>query len=1233
MADKKIATGYIGNALRSSAADHTTTFTDEVFDTERQKYQSEVNTDIEKKIETELEARDLAINAEAQARMQNDQLLSQAIAAEQKRAEAAEQAIIFDVSARNNGAVFESLSALLSSSDLSTLIPASVRHGGMIIRFILTTPAKYNVVKTEGLVEQPIGTEIISDPSIVNGTYEASQLSAFSTLPAELNSSLTYYLAVTETVDEQEVTTYTSWVIIYAQSSDNKYVQFRLMSDTFNTTVANWQGVDDEPIAGNNNLVKSDGVYKKIHQLSQEVQPLTLEIGTILGGEDASNTKCARTIGYILGPLALDVANEYIFVGAHEYTLNPDGTYSYAGWKNYEITGLGIVLNGDYYRLVFKRTDGADFSLSDLNKIITGVRYPSEPPILGNLYEPIDTSDWLKAYVNTDCEVISSTISLCSQPILLEKGQTLFVETVNNYLYPIITVSTNQIISIGDTLTPLEKVIKDQSVSKFKLNKYKLVVHETCYAVVSVSAIYNHVYVCKNEFLLVSKSVKDRLLVSPDEADMSQYCFINSYNKWEKGGQSVCFEVLSGSNVKITANSAYNTLYALLKKPFTGGDSVEFIEGETGRHIIPINTSVEITIPEDCLLYIYVHTASLQNYYPYCVNIYYPRENQTRLLNISSADGYLNKGISGKNVWRIQSVRLPASCYFNVYAGDKIVITANSTSFALVAFLKDTVGEQDELANFANNTNSRITIDVGTSQTFEVSENCLLYVYIQADTLTDFFAPEKILLTCSNAPKDEIKVTRHAINLVKTVYNFTGVSDTGKLVFDTSHVAVGPVLIKNGSEWYKKTRYIHACCFNGGLYAFNATKIVFLTDAKSVINISTNISNAIEIPTNAYWAVVEFPVGSTMHFVAINNQSLLKTYSAYDECNLVADVLPIYDKIQNTDGAISRMIDVALDYMPYPYLGMGYGDIATAFDDVVEPVESEFSPQYYDGKKLQMNCSTFVMLCLMGVFYKNSRYNIPSGKNVGDGYRFDDQAEYNYFYTKAPYQYIFGADFGKMYANKLAKYAFDRGLLYLIKPDLSNIEAGDVLFSGSTVDGNFFMNIGHTMLVVDVELKADGTNRVTIFETAAGERVITYDKEHWGARFPLPNRNIIFDNIVSGFEPISESISTDANNDVTLGTYTLTKHIQSKKHYTLEIIGELPDSVNVGIKGGAKTVEINRRELYKRGDGVNTKHFWFLMNDSVDISQISLYINSSISLSEQTIKINSLKISEGYFAL
>lgn len=84
----------------------------------------------------------------------------------EKLADSVKQSTIYDVSALNGGVAFESISALLSNSNLDTLIPESFRHGGMCIRFIQ-------------------GSE---------------------------------------------------------QSSDNKYVQYRLMSDSFNTTEANWQG-------------------------------------------------------------------------------------------------------------------------------------------------------------------------------------------------------------------------------------------------------------------------------------------------------------------------------------------------------------------------------------------------------------------------------------------------------------------------------------------------------------------------------------------------------------------------------------------------------------------------------------------------------------------------------------------------------------------------------------------------------------------------------------------------------------------------------------------------------------------------------------------------------------------------------------------------------------------------------------------------------------------------------
>ena len=50
---------------------------------------------------------------------------------------------IYDVSVRNNGATFESLSTLLSSENLSTLIPTEVRCGGMTIRFVQSSDNKY----------------------------------------------------------------------------------------------------------------------------------------------------------------------------------------------------------------------------------------------------------------------------------------------------------------------------------------------------------------------------------------------------------------------------------------------------------------------------------------------------------------------------------------------------------------------------------------------------------------------------------------------------------------------------------------------------------------------------------------------------------------------------------------------------------------------------------------------------------------------------------------------------------------------------------------------------------------------------------------------------------------------------------------------------------------------------------------------------------------------------------
>ena len=67
---------------------------------------------------------------------ENNERLDKILEASQEKLTELESEAIYDVSAHNNNAVFESLQSLLSSPELNSLIPTSVRCGGMSIRFI-----------------------------------------------------------------------------------------------------------------------------------------------------------------------------------------------------------------------------------------------------------------------------------------------------------------------------------------------------------------------------------------------------------------------------------------------------------------------------------------------------------------------------------------------------------------------------------------------------------------------------------------------------------------------------------------------------------------------------------------------------------------------------------------------------------------------------------------------------------------------------------------------------------------------------------------------------------------------------------------------------------------------------------------------------------------------------------------------------------------------------------------
>ena len=149
-----------------------------------------------------------------------------------------EKEVIYDVTANNSGTTFSSLFELLSSENLSTLIPISVRYGGMSIRFV--------------------------------------------------------------------------------QSSDNKYVQYRLMSTSWSTNVSDWQGLDfDLTPVPNDYFIIMDNNRKAILNLRTGL--LVDEYGNIIstrfsvgGGEIANDAlfivdKNGKAIVSLISGISIDI--------------------------------------------------------------------------------------------------------------------------------------------------------------------------------------------------------------------------------------------------------------------------------------------------------------------------------------------------------------------------------------------------------------------------------------------------------------------------------------------------------------------------------------------------------------------------------------------------------------------------------------------------------------------------------------------------------------------------------------------------------------------------------------------------------------------------------------------------------------------------------------------------------------------------------------------------------------
>ena len=98
-------------------------------------------------------------------------------------------------------------------------------------------------------------TDVIGDIEMNSGAYDISAAHSSATY-ADLAAALgTNGANVPESYRRGGMT------VKYVQTSDNKYVQYRLMADEWSTSEEDWQGVDKEPTAASKNLVESGGTY------------------------------------------------------------------------------------------------------------------------------------------------------------------------------------------------------------------------------------------------------------------------------------------------------------------------------------------------------------------------------------------------------------------------------------------------------------------------------------------------------------------------------------------------------------------------------------------------------------------------------------------------------------------------------------------------------------------------------------------------------------------------------------------------------------------------------------------------------------------------------------------------------------------------------------------------------------------------------------------------------------
>lgn len=434
-----------------------------------------------------------------------------------------------------------------------------------------------------------------------------------------------------------------------------------------------------------------------------------------------------------------------------------------------------------------------------------------------------------------------------------------------------------------------------------------------------------------------------------------------------------------------------------------------------------------------------------------------------------------------------------------------------------------------------------------------------------------------------------------------------------------------------GDYMYDSYKYTIIASKVNDEWGYNFNHCVFYDENKQLLSATTSSSQPVLTNKSAKYIRAIFVSGSTNLYVGFNADGSLPAWEPYKPIIPSNKITSLGDSVHNSDGAVTSLLQTCLAYAYNDEFG--YGNHYTAYHENCEKVASDgveggTSDPVYEGLKYQIDCSAFVRLALQNVLPENSRYMSNANSPAETGYVFNDKVAYDNSY-------------GRLTANKLAKYAFDNGWLYVIDSDMSNVEVGDVLFlCNQSPDRNFFLNIGHTIIVA-MKWKNINANeyRVRTIEARSSGLPIysrtlsknTLSTLIYGARFPLRYCGLDVSNIIQSFASIEQNVNL-ASGEYTGFNFTIDRTIKAGDIFTVCIKASIPQNTHFELYGGSNALGLTGSGVWYGNSGEYTL-YGLVRNDqtsAIGANALTVRLVAESAVSD-TVTIDGAKIVRGYY--